>query len=153
MNRSKIVQARPGFRWDGVPVSEYKTDSTRHRDITRQTILGEAGPDVPTTGSVLRYFELQPGGYSSLERHEHEHVVVVLRGTGHVILGDTIGRLAPNDCVYIAPQTLHQFHATDGEPLGFLCLVDRVRDRPTVPTAAEIEALAANPKVAALLKP
>ena len=151
MNRSRIVQAQPGFRWQGVRVAEYKPDGARHREITRQALLGETPADSGAV-SALRYFELQPAGYSSLERHEHEHIVVILRGEGHVILGDTVEKLRLHDCVYVAPNTLHQFHATGTEPLGFLCLVDRVRDRPVAPTPTELEALAANPIVAALMK-
>ncbi|MBI2536308.1 MAG: cupin domain-containing protein, partial [Gemmatimonadetes bacterium] len=40
--------------------------------------------------------------------------------------------ITPYDCVYVAPGTTHQFRATGTEPLGFLCMVDRVRDRPQV---------------------
>ena len=150
MKRSKIVQALPGHRWNGVVVSAYKADGSRHRDIARQTLVGDQEDD--TSGAVLRYFEIQPDGYSSLERHQHEHVVVVLCGRGEVILGDSVEALAPNDCVYVAPDTFHQFHATAGVPLGFLCLVDRVRDRPVAPTTADIEILARNPQVARLMK-
>jgi mannose-6-phosphate isomerase-like protein (cupin superfamily) len=38
--------------------------------------------------------------------------------------------LVPFDCVFVAPGEPHQFRADDGEPLGFLCMVDRERDRP-----------------------
>jgi ribulose-bisphosphate carboxylase large chain len=30
----------------------------------------------------VRYFEIAPGGYSTLEKHEHEHVVIPIRGRG-----------------------------------------------------------------------
>ena len=44
--------------------------------------------------------------------------------------------IGPFDCVYVSPDTVHQFRATGKEPLGFLCVVDRRRDRP-VPVAPE----------------
>ena len=81
---------------------------------------------------AMRMFEVQPGGYSTLELHRHPHAVVVLRGTGQVVLGEETHAIAPHDCVYVAPGAKHQFRATGTEPLGFLCVVDRVRDRPVV---------------------
>jgi len=138
-NRSKVVRGR-GYRWDDIPVHEYKTEGSHFRDITRQTLLGEAG-DEHALNFVSRYFEIQPGGYSTLERHDHPHSVVVLRGTGEVILQDRVEPLAPHDVVYVAPQTAHQFHATGDEPLGFLCVVDRERDRPQLPDDDEVAKL------------
>jgi quercetin dioxygenase-like cupin family protein len=138
-NRSKVISAR-GYRWDNIPIREYKTEGTHFRDITRQTLLGE-GEDEQALNFETRYFEIQPGGYSTLERHDHPHSVVILRGTGEVILQDRVETLAPHDVVYVAPQTVHQFHASDEEPLGFLCIVDRQRDRPQLPDDDEANAL------------
>jgi len=149
-DRSKIIRHQ-GFRWSGIEKKGYKTDGSHFRDITRQTLLGEAS-DEASPSSVLRYFEIEPGGYSSLERHQHPHMVVVVRGRGEVILGDRVEPLEHLDCVYVAPSTFHQFHATEGEPLGFLCIVDRERDRPVLPSPEERAELAANPAVAKRMK-
>ncbi len=125
---SRVIRAR-AFRWDGVPVTAYKESGALFRDVTRQTLLGEgAGED--GLSFLTRYFEVQPGGWSTLERHEHPHTVVVLRGRGRVVLGDVTHDIAPYDVVYVAPGAVHQFRATTDEPLGFLCIVDRERDRP-----------------------
>jgi len=125
---SKVVRCQE-FRWAGVPLREYKDRAGTHQDVTRQTLLGD-GSGEERLAFITRYFEVQPGGFSSLELHQHPHAVVVLRGTGHVILGDRTHEIAPFDCVYVSPGTGHQFRATGPEPLGFLCIVDRVRDRP-----------------------
>ncbi len=127
---SKVLKFA-GFGWGGVPVREYKSGDAPYRDVTRQTLLGDA-PGEESFNFITRYFEIQPGGYSTLERHQHPHAVVVIRGTGRVILGDSSHDLAPFDCVYVSPGVRHQFRATGDEPLGFLCTVDRVRDRPEV---------------------
>ena len=127
-DESRVIRCA-GFRWDGVPVTAYKPDPTLFRDVTRQTIVGEgAGEDAGTV--VTRYFEVQPGGYSMLERHEHRHTVIVLRGRGTVRLGERTHEIGPFDAVYVAPHTVHQFRAAEDEPLGFLCVVDRERDKP-----------------------
>ncbi len=127
---SRVIRCRD-YRWQGVERKAYKAEPAPFKDVTRQTLLGE-GPGEEPLRFITRYFEVQPGGYSTLELHEHPHAVVVLRGTGQVVLGETVEPIAPYDCVYVAPGTTHQFRATGGEPLGFLCVVDRVRDRPRV---------------------
>jgi quercetin dioxygenase-like cupin family protein len=117
------------FRWSDVPLREYKTGGGHFKAIHRQTLLGE-GTDEQALDCVTRYFEIQPGGYSSLERHRHPHSVMVIRGRGRVLLEDEVHTVSPFDCVYVSPWTVHQFQATDDEPLGFLCVVTRDRDRP-----------------------
>src|SRR6267154_1171114 len=92
-DRSKVLKFG-GFRWDGIPVREYKTGDVPYRDVTRQTLLGEGAGEEPFN-FVTRYFEIQPGGYSTLERHQHPHAVVVIRGRGRVMLGDRSHDLAP----------------------------------------------------------
>ena len=129
-NPSKVLTCRD-YHWQGVELRAYKQDQAASRDVTRQTLLGEgAGEDA--LQFITRYFEVQPGGHSTLELHQHPHAVIVLRGTGHAVLGSETHPIAPFDCVYVAPGTKHQFRATGSEPLGFLCVVDRVRDRPLV---------------------
>lgn len=149
-NRSKIVRARD-FRWQDVSLREYKTEGTHFKDITRQTLMGE-NPDESALNHLTRYFEVQPGGYSTLERHEHTHSVVILRGQGEVILEDRVEPVGVHDCVYIAPNTFHQFHATGDEPLGFLCIVDRERDRPQLPDDEDVAQLRSNEAVARRLR-
>jgi len=131
--RSKVLKFTR-FRWGGVDVRAYKGPAAPFKDVTRQTLLGEA-PGEEAFSFITRYFEIQPGGYSTLERHQHPHAVVVLRGAGRVILGERAYDIAPFDCVYVSPGVYHQFQATSAEPLGFLCTVDRVRDRPEVAPA------------------
>src|SRR2546427_8985055 len=69
-DRSKVLKAA-GFRWQGVEVREYKADGAPCKDVTRQTLLGE-GEGEADLNFIPRYFEIQPGGYSTLERSE-EH--------------------------------------------------------------------------------
>ncbi len=147
---AKVIRAR-NYRWDSVDIKEYKTDGTGFRDITRQTLLGEAD-DEARLNFITRYFEVQPGGYSSLEHHEHPHVVVVIRGHGEVILQDRVETIDLHDCVYIAPHTIHQFHPSGDEPLGFLCMVDRERDRPQIPDENTVERLRRNTAAGRRLK-
>jgi quercetin dioxygenase-like cupin family protein len=138
-----------GYRWAGVDVHAYKAEgSAPFRDITRQTLFREDG-----LAGELRYFEIAPGGHSTLERHEHVHAVMILRGGGRCLVGDTVRTVSPLDLVSIAPMTWHQFRADSGEPLGFLCLVDARRDKPQLPSAEDLARMTADPDVAAFIRP
>ena len=137
-----------GFRWDGVAHMPYKQDgSAPFKDISRQVLFQE-----PDMGCELRYFEMDPGGYSTLERHEHAHAVMILRGHGHCLLGDAVRAVKPFDLITIPAWTWHQFRATREAPLGFLCMVNQLRDKPQLPTAEQRAALAADPTIAAFLE-
>jgi quercetin dioxygenase-like cupin family protein len=150
-NDSRVLRGR-GFRWEGVAVEDYGAGGGGgFRRVGRQVLLGE-GEGESALNFITRYFELEPGGYSALERHRHAHAVVVVRGTGKVILGEQVHAIGPMDCVYVAPDSLHQFHATGTEPLGFLCMVDRERFPSEPAREEELAALAADPEGAELLK-
>ena len=67
--------------------------------------------------------------------------MIIIRGKGHVILNNEISEISAFDVVYISPDTIHQFHADDGAELGFICIVDRYRDRPAVPSDEKIRSM------------
>jgi len=131
------------YRWAGVTVRNYNATGTQSKGMSKQ-ILAEADERLP---AELRYFEAEEGGYSALERHDHVHVVVILRGEGSVLLDGRITPLKTHDTVYIPPETWHQFYADRGTVLGFLCLVNGDRDKPQRPTEADIAALRQNPVI------
>ena len=136
-----------GFRWADVELHAYKDEgSAPFKDISRQTLFKSGN-----MAAELRYFEIAAGGYSTLERHEHAHAVMILRGEGRCLVGGEVRTVAPFDLVSIPPMNWHQFRAGSGEPLGFLCMVDRDRDRPQLPTPEELAGLRADPEIAAFL--
>jgi quercetin dioxygenase-like cupin family protein len=89
----------------------------------------------------LRYFEVAPGGYTTLERHNHVHAVMVIRGKGECLVGEKAFPIATHDLVNVPSMTWHQFHAAPDEPLGFLCLVASERDRPQLPQPHEVASI------------
>ena len=134
-------------RWTGVEVLPYKEDDRAlFKSVTRQVLFSD-----PELHGEMRYFEVAPGGFSTLERHEHMHAVLILRGSGHCLVGDEVKSLGTRDLVTVPPMAWHQFRATKGEPLGFLCMVNAERDKPQLPTADDLARLKANPKIAAFL--
>jgi quercetin dioxygenase-like cupin family protein len=131
------VEPATAYRWESVDLLAYKADAgSLHRDVTRQTLFKR-----DDLAGELRYFEVAPGGHSTLERHAHVHAVLVLRGRGRCLVGDAVHPLREHDLVTVPPRCWHQFRAEPDAPLGFLCLVDATRDRPQTPDARELAAL------------
>ncbi len=141
---------RPGtdaFRWDGVAYQPYKQDGEApFKDISRQTLFHD-----DALACELRYFEMDDKGYSTLERHEHAHAVMILRGSGQCMVGEEVRDVRQFDLVTIPAWTWHQFRATAGEAFGFLCMVNMTRDRPVLPSEDDLGRMRANPAVAAFL--
>ncbi|MEE9134038.1 MAG: cupin domain-containing protein [Gemmatimonadota bacterium] len=123
--RSRVLRFAD-FRWDGVEPRSYKDPDEKWQDVMRHPLIG-VNEDTPFH---LRYFEIEPGGYTTFERHAHQHVVVAIRGQGEVRLGDSWEPVSFGDIVYVAPNHPHQFRAAGDAPFGFLCIVEAERDRP-----------------------
>ena len=134
-----IVRRTDGtFHWEGVEVRKYKEEGAApFKDVTRQVLFESR--DLP---AQLRYFEVAAGGWTTLERHQHVHAVMVIRGAGKALVGDRAYDIRMHDLVSVPPMTWHQFHASAEEPLGFLCLVASDRDRPQLPAEEERGAIA-----------
>jgi ribulose-bisphosphate carboxylase large chain len=118
------------FRWDHTELEPYKMSAHAGGEFagaSRQVLVGRRGERV---GFHLRYFELQAGGYTSLERHRHSHVVVGVRGRGVVQVGEGNYVLRPLDAIYIGPEQAHQLRATGRSGFGFFCIVNARRDKP-----------------------
>jgi mannose-6-phosphate isomerase-like protein (cupin superfamily) len=148
MDEKTIHRKAKGYRWEGVAELPYKEDDRAlFKSITRQMLFAD-----PELHGELRYFEMAPGGFSTLERHEHMHAVMILRGRGHCLVGDEVKAIETRDLVAVPAMTWHQFRATQGEPLGFLCMVNATRDKPQLPSAEDLAKLQADAKIAAFLR-
>ncbi|MFQ5993646.1 MAG: cupin domain-containing protein [Acidiferrobacterales bacterium] len=131
---SRVLKYENGFTWQDAVRKIYKDEPGSWQGVTRTALIGSS--DETPTPFHLRYFEVEVGGFSSLEKHQHEHIVVLIRGRGEVVLGDYTHPLSFGDVVYIAPWEIHQFrNALGPEPLGFLCMVPAERDHPVLVTA------------------
>ena len=145
---SEHVRQTGPFRWEGVEVKPYKSEGSHFVGITRQTLF-EGGDGL---ACQLRYFEVAPGGWSSLERHHHAHAVMIVRGVGRVLVGTRIVEARMHDLIRVPPLTWHQFQPSGQEPLGFLCMVDCERDVPERPDAAALADLRRDPAIAAFVR-
>ena len=142
-SKSRLHKFQPGHTWSEVAKETYKEgagggEGGQWCGIDRNTIIGGRGESAKFS---LRYFEIAPGGNSSLEKHNHEHVVIGVRGKGRAVVEDCVHDMEPLDVLYIAPGTPHQLVNPHSEPFGFFCIVDAERDRPRPLEKADIERL------------
>lgn len=126
-NVSKLFRHTGDFEWNHIEPAPYKTEVGSWKDVSRRVFVGETGE---SPKFHVRYFEIAQGGHSTLEQHQHEHVVVVMRGKGHAIVGDKRVDLGFGDVLYVSPEEIHQLSNSQAEPFGFMCMVNAERDRP-----------------------
>ena len=147
LDTKDICRFQEGFRWEGVERVPYKEEgSASFKAVSRQLLFAD-----PNLDCELRYFEIEANGFSTLERHQHVHAVMILRGHGLCLLGHDIRPVRTHDLITVPPWTWHQFRAPRKHPLGFLCMVNAARDRPQLPSDEDMRALRADPRIAAFL--
>jgi ribulose-bisphosphate carboxylase large chain len=126
-NINRHYRFRKDFSWKGVNIGQYKTEGDDWSGIARQALIGASGESAKFH---LRYFEIEPGGYSSLETHKHEHVVIGIRGKGRARLNRRNISINYLDILYIKPDAPHRLYNPYDGPFGFFCIVNAKRDRP-----------------------
>jgi len=130
-NKSRLYKHKGNFTWKGVKTEKYKTGAGDWAGIVRKVLIGNFNE---STKIHIRYFEIASGGYSSFEKHKHEHVVIGIRGKGKVLCDKKNYQLNFLDTLYIAPNTPHQLGNPFQDPFGFLCIVNARRDKPKILT-------------------
>lgn len=83
--------------------------------------------NVDAPNFAMRVIDVQPGAATEHHQHGWEHEVFILEGEGvvHNIAGRTA--IGPGDCVYIAPNEIHQFANTGQSVLRFICVIPNPR--------------------------
>lgn len=128
--KSRIVKHSGECRWKGIRPQKYKVEGKEWASVIKHMlVVGEKGE---RARFHFRYLELAPGGHTSFETHRHEHVVLVIKGKGEVILGKKAQKVEYLDTIYICPNEPHQLLNPYKKPFGFICVVDARRDRPKV---------------------
>src|ERR1700680_2421727 len=97
------------FSWSGVSQTTYADEHLDNvgrssRDKTRHIIKGKE--DGGTFD--VRYFEVAPAGFTSLECHEHIHSVICVRGHGYAIVGGSSHDVCCLDNIYGPVTTPHK---------------------------------------------
>jgi ribulose-bisphosphate carboxylase large chain len=125
--KTRMMKRGNNYTWSGVRTERYKCGDGTWSDVVRRTLVGDKGEK---TRFHLRYFEVAPGGHTTLERHTHEHVVTGIRGKGVCTVKGRKYEINELDTIYIPPDAPHQLSNPHKEPFGFFCVVDARRDRP-----------------------
>jgi quercetin dioxygenase-like cupin family protein len=113
----KFIGTPTKFDWEGVAIHAYGAE---FEGVTRQVPIGEPeGSD----NFIIRYFRLEPGTHSNLERHPHEHGVLIVHGKARFQLNDQFYDVQAFDSIYITGNDLHQFVQQGDEPFGFVCVI------------------------------
>jgi mannose-6-phosphate isomerase-like protein (cupin superfamily) len=136
------------FRWKGVEPIAYKEGIRTFQGVTRQNIISrEAGVDFE-----VRYFECESEGFTTLEKHEHVHVVMIARGSGNVVIGNRFFGALPFDFFVIPSWMPHQLINAGDEPFGFFCSVNARRDTFCLLRKEEIAALRVNEELSKIIR-
>ena len=116
----KFSENQDQFQWEDVEGIPYDTEGIRSAE--KHILIGEKEG---APNSIMRYFNLAPGGHSKLERHPQEHEALIIRGKGKVQIGDNDFIVKPFDAVFIDGNELHQFSNPFDRPFGFICVIPR----------------------------
>jgi len=143
MQRRFVAKVADG--WEGVEREGYVPGEATA--VVRHTLVGnrKLSDADPGPRNEVRYFSVPSGAVTRLEKHEHEHFVIVGEGVGHAIVGDQVRDVREHDVVYVAPMEPHQFVNRGDEPFGFFCIVPALRDFSQRLSSAEIEHLQTTP--------
>ena len=76
---------------------------------------------------AMRLFEMEPGGHTPYHKHEWEHEVMILEGTGSLVTQEGRVPLNKGDALFVPGEEMHQFKNASQEPLVFLCMVPHRR--------------------------
>lgn len=113
----RFVGKDGGFSWAGISPQVYtESDTVR---ILKHVLVGQAEGAI---GFEMRFFEVPPGGRTTLDRHAHDHGVLILQGRGRLLLGDQTLEVGHGDVVYVGAQEVHQFECVGESALGFICV-------------------------------
>jgi len=72
---------------------------------------------------ALRMFELQPGGYTPLHTHPHEHEVFIVEGSGVFVFEGKEHPFNSEYVIFVPGGKEHCFKNTGDSVLRFLCII------------------------------
>jgi len=138
------------YGWDAVSRVAYKHQDecqTFYRVERQNIISSDDGVEFD-----VRYFECGSDGYTTLEKHQHTHIVMIARGHGRVIIGQNVYAAEPFDFFIIPEWHPHQLINAGEEPFGFFCTVNAQRDRFKLLPQEETERLKHNKGIKDVIK-
>lgn len=90
------------------------------RDVTIRWLISEKDG---APHFAMRYFEVQPGGYTPYHKHSWEHEVFLLKGEGNLVGEGETHIIKEGDAIFVPGEENHQFKNASDETMTFLCMV------------------------------
>ena len=112
------------FKWEGTRSRQYQNDQVNQ--VTETWMIGKKEG---AENFAFRYYQIEEGGHSNKENHPYDHGILVLQGSGKVLLGEETHPVSRGDIIHIPPDALHQISNSGQGPLGFLCVIPARRQK------------------------
>ena len=112
------------FTWDGARTRMYQ--KTPDNQVSETWMIGKKEG---AENFAFRYYQLSPGSHSQEEEHPYDHGILILQGSGEVLLGKEVHSISRGDIIHIPPDIWHQLRNSGEEPLGFLCVIPARRKK------------------------
>jgi quercetin dioxygenase-like cupin family protein len=72
---------------------------------------------------AMRMFEIEPGGFTPLHTHSHEHEIFAVEGRGTFVYEGQEHKFEKDHVIFVPGNTEHQFKNTGTTVLRLLCLI------------------------------
>jgi len=72
---------------------------------------------------AMRFFEVEPDGFTPLHTHDWEHEVFIISGNGSVWKDGQEVEVTPGTAIFVPPMEKHQFKNTGNKTMQILCLI------------------------------
>ncbi len=109
-------------------VNKVERSPVRMDGAERASMAVLVGREHGAPNFAMRVIHVEAGGHTPRHSHDYEHEVLVLGGSGTVLLHGDEHPLSKGDVLLVPSDELHQFRASEGEPLEFICLVPASRN-------------------------
>ena len=101
-------------------IAKHLVESEGAKDVDIRWLISKADG---AENFAMRMFELQPGGYTPLHTHPHEHEVFVLEGRGVLVYEGKEHKFDREYVIFVPGGKEHCFKNTGESVLRFLCLI------------------------------
>jgi quercetin dioxygenase-like cupin family protein len=112
------------FQWEGTRTRQYQNDQVNQ--VSETWMIGKKEG---AENFAFRYYQVESGGNTRKEQHAYDHGILILQGSGKVLLGEDTHNVSRGDIIHIPPDALHQLSNKGEEPLGFLCVIPARREK------------------------
>jgi quercetin dioxygenase-like cupin family protein len=105
------------------PIGEHEQKSVQMEGAAGAKMRMLVGPLDGALNFHMRHFEVEPGGHTPHHKHDYEHEIVVLRGSGVALSEQGERPCRTGDVIFVPANEMHQFRNTSDAPLEFICLI------------------------------